>query len=118
MANADLTESCEVLAEEKGLITCELVTREEKAIASACKRFFEWPDSKLSCHPENSSVLDSGKLGICSGPVFDPMGERVGRFNSVWQKERSGAWKIVFMADFRDLKKGEKSQSGSRVEFR
>ena len=41
------------------------------------------------------AVLDSGRLGLSSGPVFDPAGERVGTFNSVWRRTE-GEWKIVF----------------------
>jgi hypothetical protein len=41
-------------------------------------------------------VLESGTLGISSGPVRDPAGNRVGTFNSVWRLEADGKWKIIF----------------------
>jgi hypothetical protein len=30
------------------------------------------------------------------GPVFDPAGKCIGRFNSIWRQEAPGVWKIVF----------------------
>ena len=41
-------------------------------------------------------VLTSGTLGYTSGPVYDPKGNRIGTFNSVWQRQADGTWKIVF----------------------
>jgi hypothetical protein len=28
--------------------------------------------------------------------VFDPKGERVGTFNSIWRRDGDGKWKVVF----------------------
>jgi hypothetical protein len=42
------------------------------------------------------SVLDSGSLGLTSGPVFDPEGNQIGTFNSIWRLNADGVWKIVF----------------------
>jgi hypothetical protein len=41
-------------------------------------------------------VLDSGRLGITSGPVWDPSHNRIGTFNSVWRREDDGRWRIIF----------------------
>ncbi len=47
-----------------------------------------------SVQPEVASVLDSGSLGLTSGPVFDPEGNRIGTFNSIWRLNADGVWKI------------------------
>jgi hypothetical protein len=41
-------------------------------------------------------VLESGRLAISSGPVFDPSGQKVGRFNSIWRKDEDDTWRVVF----------------------
>ena len=46
--------------------------------------------------PDEVEVLASGTLAYSSGPVTDPAGREVGRFNSVWRLEGPGTWKIVF----------------------
>ena len=43
-----------------------------------------------------TTVLPSGKLAISNGPVFNPDGERVGSFSSIWRREADGSWKIIF----------------------
>ena len=48
----------------------------------------------FSWRPEVASVLDSGSLGLTSGPVFDPEGNRIGTFNSIWRLNADGVWKI------------------------
>ena len=36
------------------------------------------------------------QLAHSSGPVFNPKGERVATFNSIWRRESDGRWKVVF----------------------
>jgi hypothetical protein len=40
-------------------------------------------------------VLASGELALSSGPVRDPQGKLIARFNSVWRQESPGLWRIV-----------------------
>jgi ketosteroid isomerase-like protein len=66
------------------------------AVAAAWAGFFEGPDAPFSWGPDLTEVLDSGELALSSGPVLNPAGEQVGRFNSVWRLESDGVWRIVF----------------------
>ena len=71
------------------------VLRGRKAVADAWKRFYEGP-APFSWEPESVEVLDSGTLGLSSGPVRDPEGNRVGTFSSIWRRGPDGKWTIVF----------------------
>ena len=70
--------------------------RGAEAVAEAWADYFEGPDAPFSWHPDVTEVLDSGDLAFSSGPVLDPSGTEVGRFNSVWRLEADGSWRIVF----------------------
>jgi ketosteroid isomerase-like protein len=70
--------------------------RGKAAVADAWKRFYEGPRAPFSWAPERVEVLDSGTLGMTSGPVYDETGKRTGTFNSVWRREKDGKWRIVF----------------------
>ena len=70
--------------------------RGRDAVAADWKQFFDGPEAPFSWRPEVVEVLDSGTLGLTSGPVFDPSGKRVGTFNSIWRRQPGGAWKIIF----------------------
>lgn len=70
--------------------------RGKAAVAAAWKPLFEGPEAPFSWQPDTAAVLDSGNLGLTSGPVFAPDGTRVGTFNSVWRRGPDGAWKVVF----------------------
>jgi ketosteroid isomerase-like protein len=72
------------------------VLRGKTAVADAWKGFYQGPAAPFSWQPDSVEVLDSGELGMTSGPVFDPSGKRVGTFNSVWRKEKDGKWRIIF----------------------
>ena len=74
----------------------EQALRGKTAIAAGWKRFYDGAQAPFSWEPDRVEVLDSGTLGLSSGPVRDPQGKRVGTFNSVWRREPGGAWKIVF----------------------
>ncbi len=72
------------------------VSRGKAAVAAAWKGFYQAKDAPFSWRPESVEVLEGGELGLSSGPVFDPTGKQVGTFNSVWRREKDGAWRVVF----------------------
>jgi ketosteroid isomerase-like protein len=50
----------------------------------------------FSWEPDQVEVLPSGELAWSTGPVRDPQGRVVNRFNSIWRREQDGRWRIVF----------------------
>jgi ketosteroid isomerase-like protein len=70
--------------------------RGKDAVAAAWKPLYQGPAAPFSWKPETVSVLDSGTLGLSSGPIFAPDGRRVGTFNSVWRRRPDGSWKVIF----------------------
>lgn len=65
------------------------------AVSGGWKRFFEEKDAPFSWEPDQVEVLADGGLAFSTGPVRDPSGKIVSRFNSIWRLE-GGAWRIVF----------------------
>ena len=37
-----------------------------------------------------------GTLALSTGPVRNPAGQPIARFNSIWRQEAPGVWRIVF----------------------
>jgi ketosteroid isomerase-like protein len=70
--------------------------RGRDVVAAAWKPLFEGAEPPFSWQPDVATVLDSGHLGLTSGPVLAPDGRRIGTFTSVWRREPDGSWKIVF----------------------
>jgi ketosteroid isomerase-like protein len=70
--------------------------RGKQAVVAAWAPFFEGEQPPFAWRPEVVSVLSSGDLGLTSGPVRAPDGNRIGTFNSIWRKNPEGEWKIVF----------------------
>jgi ketosteroid isomerase-like protein len=70
--------------------------RGRDAIARAWAPFFEGPSAPFAWSPDVVQVIESGSLALTSGPVRDPSGAVVGRFNSIWRRDADGAWRIVF----------------------
>lgn len=66
------------------------------AVAAAWKPLFEGVEAPFAWRPDSATVLDSGTLGLTSGPVLAPDGTRIGTFNSVWRRQPNGTWKVVF----------------------
>lgn len=60
------------------------------------QKFFDAPQPPFSWAPELVEVQEGGKLALSTGPVLDPAGKRVGTFTSIWRREPSGEWKIIF----------------------
>ena len=95
MADRDHVAFMSFLADET-VFMGRTTLRGKAVVAAAWKRFYETPKAPFSWRPERVEVLDSGTLGMTSGPVFDESGQRVGTFNSVWRREPDGTWRIVF----------------------
>ena len=70
--------------------------RGREAIGAGWRAFFEGAKAPFSWEPDLVEVLESGELGLSSGPVRSPSGEVIGRFNSIWRKETDGQWRVVF----------------------
>ena len=96
MADRNLAAFTALLADEAVFFGGKGVMRGKAAVAADWKRFFDGPAAPFSWAPAEVEVLPSGSLGFTSGPVFDPKGNRIGTFNSVWQRQSDGSWKVVF----------------------
>ena len=96
MADRNLAAFTALLADDAVFWGGKGVNRGKAAVAADWKRFFDGAAAPFSWAPADVEVLPSGNLGFTSGPVFDPKGNRIGTFNSVWQRQPDGSWKIVF----------------------
>jgi len=96
MADRDRVAFSLFLAEETVFFAGPREIRGKAAVAKAWAPFFDGPEAPFSWQPDTAAVLDSGTLGLTSGPVFAPDGTRVGTFNSVWRRGPDGSWKVVF----------------------
>ena len=96
MAERDHAAFARFLSEEAVFFSGPEPLRGKAAVAAYWKRFYEPPQAPFSWHPDRVQVLDSGTLAFSTGPVLDPAGRPVGRFNSVWRLEAPGTWRIVF----------------------
>ena len=70
--------------------------RGHEAIIQVWAPFFEDETAPFSWQPDVIEVLESGRLAISSGPVYGQSGEILGRFNSIWRKDRDGQWRVIF----------------------
>jgi len=66
------------------------------AVAAGWQRFFQTKEAPFSWEPDQVEVTSDGLLAHSSGPVRNPAGQPIARFNSVWRLEAPGVWRIVF----------------------
>jgi ketosteroid isomerase-like protein len=70
--------------------------RGKAQVLAGWARFFAGPTAPFSWEPDEVEPLASGTLAHSSGPVRDPSGRVVARFNSIWRLEPPGVWRVVF----------------------
>jgi ketosteroid isomerase-like protein len=70
--------------------------RGRDAVLAGWKAFYDGAAAPFSWEPDQVEVLASGQLALSTGPVRDPKGEVVARFNSIWQRQGDGRWLVVF----------------------
>jgi ketosteroid isomerase-like protein len=72
------------------------VHRGRDAVLAAWKGFFDGPQAPFSWEPDQVEVLDSGQLALSTGPVRNPQGQVVARYNSIWMRAADGRWLVIF----------------------
>jgi ketosteroid isomerase-like protein len=60
------------------------------------QKFFDAPQPPFSWSPETVEVQQGGKLALSTGPVLNAAGKRVATYTSIWRRESSGEWRIIF----------------------
>jgi len=60
------------------------------------QKYFDAAQPPFSWAPELVEVQDGGKLALSTGPVLDSAGKRVGTYTSIWRRENSGEWRLIF----------------------
>jgi len=96
MAERDFEAFKSFLDENAIFFSGDKTLRGAAQVAPAWQSFFRGPDAPFSWTPDTVEVLASGDLALSSGPVYNPQGELVGRFNSIWSRQPSGDWLVVF----------------------
>jgi ketosteroid isomerase-like protein len=96
MADRDLKAFATHIADEAIFFAGNTPLRGKQKVVDDWSKFFAGPQPPFSWEPDLVEVLDSGTLALSSGPVRDPSGKVVARFNSIWRLDASGRWLVVF----------------------
>lgn len=96
MADRDHAAFASFIADDALFFAPSKVLRGRAEVAAGWKAFFDGKDAPFSWQPDQVEVLADGSLAHSSGPVRDPTGKVVARFNSIWRREAPGVWRVVF----------------------
>ena len=96
MAERDFAAFTALLSEQAVFFDGKAVLRGKAAVAAGWKPLFDGPKAPFSWAPDQVQVLADGTLALSTGPVLDPAGKPIARFNSIWRLDAPGAWRIVF----------------------
>jgi ketosteroid isomerase-like protein len=96
MADRDHRAFTTFLSDEAVFFSGETPTRGREAVAAQWLPLFAEARAPFSWEPDRVEVLQSGTLALSTGPVRDPDGRVVGRFNSIWRREAPGRWRVFF----------------------
>lgn len=96
MKARDLAAFASFVADEAIFFSGRTPLRGRDAIVGAWRAYYDGEQAPFSWEPDQVEVVESGTLAYSGGPVYDPVGRKIGRFNSIWRLEAPGRWKIVF----------------------
>lgn len=96
MADRDFEAFLGFVSEEAVFFAGERPLRGREAVGDAWRAFYQGPEAPFSWEPDLVEVLESGDLALSTGPVRNPAGAVVGRFNSIWRLGADGEWRVVF----------------------
>ena len=96
MARRDLRAFEEFVAADAVFFSGPAPLRGKAAITEYWRRFYTDTAAPFAWKPETVRVLATGALAISTGPVTDAAGQQVSTYTSIWRREDSGRWLIVF----------------------
>lgn len=96
MADRDLDAFSKLIADDAVFLNDNKPLRGKAAVITHWQRFFKNENAPFSWRPDLVEVSAAGNLAATTGPVFNPEGKLIARFNSTWRLESSGVWRVVF----------------------
>lgn len=96
MKQRDFAAFGEFIAGEAVFFAGTTPLRGKSKVIEGWSPFFAGPEAPFSWEPDQVEVLESGTLAISTGPVRDPTGKVVARFNSIWRLEAPNRWRVIF----------------------
>ncbi|MEZ5598620.1 MAG: nuclear transport factor 2 family protein [Pseudomonadales bacterium] len=96
MAARDIDAFATYIDDEAVFFSGSETLRGRTAVVGGWAPLFDGPAAPFSWQPDQVEVLASGTLALSTGPVMNPDGKPVARFNSIWRRDAAGDWKIVF----------------------
>jgi ketosteroid isomerase-like protein len=96
MADRDFKAFKSFLSEEAIFLSGKNPRRGIEQISTHWQKYFQNKEAPFSWKPEVVQVLDSGKLAISTGPVFNSKGKLFSYYTSTWRLEEDGRWRIIF----------------------
>lgn len=95
LANRDVAAFTRMIATDV-IWLADVPLRGPAQVLTRWQKFFDAPQAPFSWRPELVEVQAGGKLALSTGPVLDPAGKQVATYTSIWRREPSGEWKIIF----------------------
>jgi ketosteroid isomerase-like protein len=96
MAERNLSAFGEFIAGEAVFFDGTIVLRGKSKVMAEWAPLFAGAEAPFSWEPDQVEVLESGNLALSTGPVRDPGGKVVARFNTIWRLEGPNKWRVVF----------------------
>jgi ketosteroid isomerase-like protein len=60
------------------------------------QKYFDAAQPPFSWTPELVEVQEGGKLALSTGPVTNAAGKQIGTYTSIWRREKTGEWRLIF----------------------
>jgi len=95
-ADRDPAKFFSFVADDATFISAAGTLNGKAEVVKRWSQFFKSDKAPFSWRPERVVVTDGGRLGLSTGPVFDPEGIQAGVFSSIWEKQADGSWKVKF----------------------
>lgn len=96
MADRNHAKFAEFISEESIFFTAKEPYRGKQEVVAGWLRFFQGKEAPFSWQPDKVEVLASGNLALSTGPVYDPSGQLIAHFTSIWRQEAPGIWRVIF----------------------
>jgi len=96
MADRDLDAFAAFVADDAVFFEGDKPLRGKEQVVTSWTKYYSGSAAPFSWEPREVEVLDHAMLAHSSGPVRNADGNLIGCFNSLWRRDGSGNWKVIF----------------------
>jgi ketosteroid isomerase-like protein len=95
-ADRDQAKFFAYVADDAHFLSARRTMNNKAEVKEVWTSYFKDATPPFRWEPDRVVVNARGDLGLSTGPIHDAEGKHIGNYSSIWQRQKNGAWRVIF----------------------